>query len=83
MVTSMAAVIEILYLVYNGDQKVTWSEACSSYGKFCYRMKLALIFHVLGLVCFIVLALVSAYRCFYIFGPPVGSDKEGEDQETY
>ncbi|TXG67561.1 hypothetical protein EZV62_008836 [Acer yangbiense] len=62
MVTSGAAVMEIIYLAYNGDQKVTWSESCSSYGKFCYRMKLALIFHALALVCFIVLAVISAYR---------------------
>jgi len=39
MVTSGTAVFEILYLAYNGDREVVWSEALSSYGKFCYRMK--------------------------------------------
>ncbi|KAJ7960782.1 CASP-like protein [Quillaja saponaria] len=33
MVTSGAAALEILYLVYNGDREVSWSETCSSYGK--------------------------------------------------
>ncbi|XWS09786.1 hypothetical protein CRYUN_Cryun39dG0019300 [Craigia yunnanensis] len=39
MVTSGAAVMEILYLAYNGDQKITWSEACRTYGKFCNKIK--------------------------------------------
>ena len=39
MVTSGTAVFKILYLAYNGDREVVWSEALSSYGKFCYRMK--------------------------------------------
>jgi len=39
MVTSGTAVFKILYLAYNGDGEVVWSEALSSYGKFCYRMK--------------------------------------------
>ncbi|KAF5478925.1 hypothetical protein F2P56_005446 [Juglans regia] len=38
MVTSGAAVLEILYLAYNGDREVTRSEACSSYGRFCSKM---------------------------------------------
>ncbi|KAL5737612.1 hypothetical protein ACOSP7_030373 [Xanthoceras sorbifolium] len=81
MVTSGAAVMEIIYLAYNGDQKVTWSEACSSYGKFCYKMKLALIFHALALVCFIVLAVISAYRCFSMFAPPPVPSKEVEEEQ--
>ncbi|KAL9402527.1 hypothetical protein Peur_006376 [Populus x canadensis] len=39
MVTSGTAVFEILYLAYNGDREVVWSEALYSYGKFCYGMK--------------------------------------------
>ncbi|XP_077243667.1 CASP-like protein 2D1 isoform X3 [Tasmannia lanceolata] len=38
MVTSGSAVAEILYLGYKGDRDVSWSEACSSYGKFCNKM---------------------------------------------
>ncbi|XVE50671.1 hypothetical protein DITRI_Ditri01bG0181800 [Diplodiscus trichospermus] len=78
MVTSGAAVMEILYLAYNGDQTVTWSEACSSYGKFCNKMKVALILHALVLCCFIVLAVISAYRVFSLFEPPLSS-KEVEE----
>ncbi|MBA0747053.1 hypothetical protein Gogos_009520 [Gossypium gossypioides] len=80
MVTSGAAVMEILYLAYNGDQKITWSEACSSYGKFCNKMKVALILHALVLCCFIVLALISAYRVFSKFDPPFFSKQDNEER---
>ncbi|XP_038691300.1 CASP-like protein 2D1 [Tripterygium wilfordii] len=73
ILTSGAAVSEILYLAYNGDKTVTWSEACNSYGKFCSRMKVALILHGLALCCFIVLSLISAFRAFSVFQPPVSS----------
>ncbi|KAG6758373.1 hypothetical protein POTOM_038718 [Populus tomentosa] len=78
MVTSGTAVLEILYLAYNGDREVSWSEACTSYGKFCYRMKLAAILHALALSCFIILAVISAYRAFSIFEPPLVPSKAVE-----
>ena len=81
MVISGATVMEILYLAFNGDQKITWSEACSTYGKFCNKMKLALVLHALLLCCFIVLAVISAYRVFSLFEPPFSS-KEVEEERT-
>ncbi|XP_022716887.1 probable beta-1,3-galactosyltransferase 4 isoform X2 [Durio zibethinus] len=81
VVTSGAAMMEIVYLAYNGDQKITWSEACSTYGKFCNKMKVALILHALVLCCFIVLAVISAYRVFSLFEPPLSS-KEVEEERT-
>ncbi|CAM8951833.1 hypothetical protein QQ045_017295 [Rhodiola kirilowii] len=74
MVTSTAAVAEILYLSYNGDKEVTWSEACSSYGKFCSRLKLALVFHGLVLCFFFVLAVMSAFRAFSVYEAPHTDD---------
>ncbi|GMY31226.1 CASP-like protein 2D1 [Fagus crenata] len=82
MVTSMAAVVEILYLAYNGDREITWSEECSSYGKFCNKMKLAFVFHALALCCFIVLAVISAYRAFSMFEPPTLPSKEVEEERA-
>lgn len=81
MVTSLAAIGEILYLAYNGDQKVTWSEACSSYGKFCSRLKLVLVLHAITLCCFLVLAVISAYRVFSRFQPPYVHSKENEEEK--
>ncbi|XP_077243666.1 CASP-like protein 2D1 isoform X2 [Tasmannia lanceolata] len=73
-------VAEILYLGYKGDRDVSWSEACSSYGKFCNKMVVSLVLHVVVLVCFIVLSLISAYRVFSRFEAPSVSSKEGEEQ---
>ncbi|KAI3441666.1 CASP-like protein [Psidium guajava] len=82
MVTSGAAVLEILHLAYKGDRGVTWSEACTSYGRFCSKVKLALILHFLALCCFLVLAVMSGYRAFSIFEPPTVSPKEVEEERA-
>ena len=82
MVTSGAAVMEILSLAYKGDRTVSWSEACTSYGKFCSRMKVALVLHALALCCFLVLAVISAYIAFSMFEPPSISDTEVEEERT-
>ncbi|KAF9589264.1 hypothetical protein IFM89_022182 [Coptis chinensis] len=79
MVTSGAAVVEILYLAYNGDRDVSWSEACSSFGRFCSRLKLALILQAIALTCFFFLSLISAYRFFSKFEPPVPRKGVHED----
>ncbi|XP_042520952.1 CASP-like protein 2D1 isoform X2 [Macadamia integrifolia] len=78
MVTSTAAVVELLYLVYNGDKDVSWSEACSSFGSFCNRVKMALVLHAIALLCFLGLSLISAYRVFSKFGPPCVTSEEVE-----
>ncbi|KAK6132872.1 hypothetical protein DH2020_033383 [Rehmannia glutinosa] len=82
MVTSMAALGDFLYLAYNGDQVISWSEACASYGKFCSRLKLALGLHVISVCCFLVLAVISAYRVFRRFEPPFVPSKECEQERT-
>ncbi|KAI4334833.1 hypothetical protein L6164_013542 [Bauhinia variegata] len=79
MVTSVAATMEIYYLAYNGDKEISWSEACSSYGRFCSRVKLALILNSFALCCFLVLAVISAYRAFSIYKPPFVDSKEMEE----
>nr|DAD35042.1 TPA_asm: hypothetical protein HUJ06_005682 [Nelumbo nucifera] len=62
MVTSVVAVVGILYLAYNGDRDVSWSEVCTFYGKFCSRAKVALVLHAYQvLLCFLGLTLISAY----------------------
>ncbi|XP_060209140.1 CASP-like protein 2D1 [Lycium barbarum] len=82
MVTSLAAIWEILYLAYNGDQKVSWSEACSSYGKFCGRLKLVLVLHAIALCCFLALAVISAYRVFSRYQPPSIENEEEKEMHT-
>ncbi|KAK4420774.1 putative beta-1,3-galactosyltransferase 2 [Sesamum alatum] len=82
MVTSLASLMEFLYLAYNGDQLVSWSQACASYSKFCSRLKIALALHVIAVCCFLVLAVISAYRVFRRYDPPFLPSKEGEQATT-
>ncbi|KAL7612821.1 hypothetical protein Lser_V15G05711 [Lactuca serriola] len=81
MVASGGSFGEIVYLAYNGNPKVTWSEACSSYGRFCGRLNLILALHLIALLCFFLLSLISAFRVFTRFEPPLSS-KEVEDERT-
>lgn len=81
MVTSMGTLAEMLYLVYHGDRRVTWSEACTSYGKFCDRLKLVFVLHAIALCCFIVLAAISAFRVFSRYDLPSDPSKEFEEEQ--
>ncbi|KAG1368334.1 CASP-like protein 2D1 [Cocos nucifera] len=79
MVTAGSAVAEVLYLAYEGDRDVSWSEVCSYYGMFCGKIKVSLALHFVALVCFVVLSLISAYRIFSKFeAPSVLSEEVGE-----
>ncbi|XP_074562977.1 CASP-like protein 2D1 [Curcuma longa] len=87
MVTSGAAATEVVYLAYEGDERASWSEACSYYGEFCNKAKVSLSLHMVAFACFMALSLVSAYRVFCKFEaprpPPSASSsnsKAGEEQ---
>ncbi|KAL8144305.1 hypothetical protein V2J09_017337 [Rumex salicifolius] len=80
LVTSGSAVMEILYLAYKGDIEVSWSKACSTYGSFCHRLKIALLLHFVALIFFLVLAIISAYRAFSVYEAPITTiNEEKED----
>lgn len=80
MLTAGSAATEILYLGYVGDREVSWSEACTTYSNFCRKTKVSLILHMMSMLCFFVLAIISAYGLFHKFEPPYISSKEGDDQ---
>ncbi|KAK4484819.1 hypothetical protein RD792_007417 [Penstemon davidsonii] len=82
LVTSMAALWEFLYLAYYGDRVVTWSQACDSYGKFCSKLKLVLALHLITVCCFLILAVISAYRVFTRFEPPFVPSKEPQQERS-
>ncbi|XP_021758939.1 CASP-like protein 2D1 [Chenopodium quinoa] len=82
MVTSGTAGAEIMYLAYKGDIEVSWSEACSAYGKFCTNLKIAVILHFLALFCFLFLAVISAFRAFSMFDPPFINTQLDEVERT-
>lgn len=81
MVTSGAAGAELMYLAYKGDVEVSWSEACTAYGNFCTKLKLALLLHFLALFCFLILAIISAFRAFTMFDPPIPINTQVEEIE--
>ncbi|RAL41009.1 hypothetical protein DM860_008707 [Cuscuta australis] len=79
-VTSLGALAEIVYLAYNGDEEVTWMEVCTSYGKFCGRLKLVLALLAIVLCCFLSLAVISAFRVFSRYEYPSVHCDEFEKQ---
>ncbi|OIW01090.1 hypothetical protein TanjilG_25198 [Lupinus angustifolius] len=80
MITSVSASMEIYSLAYNGAKNISWSEACSSYGRFCSKVKLAIILHVFTFCCFLVLAVISASRVFSVYDPPSVISIEMEEE---
>ncbi|PWA40259.1 CASP-like protein [Artemisia annua] len=82
MVACGGSIGDIVYLAYNGNQKVTWSEACATYGKFCGRLNIILVLHFIAMFCFFVLSIISAYRVFTRYEPPSIASKEVEDTRT-
>ncbi|KAK1360822.1 hypothetical protein POM88_045296 [Heracleum sosnowskyi] len=82
LITSVSAVAETTYLLYNGARDVSWSEACISYGKFCNKLVLILGVNALAFLVFLILALISAYRVFSLYEPPYLHSKEVEEERT-
>ncbi|KAF7141195.1 hypothetical protein RHSIM_Rhsim06G0183200 [Rhododendron simsii] len=67
-----AVSMEVLYLAYNGDEAVTWSEACVSFGGFCRRSVASVAITFAAVLCYAALSLISSYRLFSKYdAPPV------------
>ncbi|KAH9314332.1 hypothetical protein KI387_022959 [Taxus chinensis] len=77
LLSAVAAGTEILFLGYKGDRKVSWSEVCGAYEKFCYRGRASIVISSVGVVCFVGLSLASAYRLFVKYDPPVAKNDRG------
>ncbi|KFK43914.1 hypothetical protein AALP_AA1G190800 [Arabis alpina] len=71
---------EVLYLAYKGDDAITWSDACSSYGSFCHRATASVIITFFVVCFYVVLSIISSYKLFTRFDPPaiVDSNKNVE-----
>ncbi|XP_052154202.1 CASP-like protein 2A1 [Oryza glaberrima] len=65
-----AASGELLYLAYNGDKEVTWSEACGVFGGFCRQARTSVAITFASVACYILLSLISSYRLFSAYDPP-------------
>ena len=68
-----AASAELLYLAYNGDKEVTWSEACGVFGGFCRQARTSVAITFGSVLCYILLSLISSYCLFSAYDAPVPS----------
>ncbi|KAL6656838.1 hypothetical protein ACP70R_004618 [Stipagrostis hirtigluma subsp. patula] len=68
-----AASAELLYLAYNGDKEVTWSEACGVFGSFCRQARTSVAITFGSVLCYILLSVISSYRLFSAYEAPVSS----------
>lgn len=67
-----AVSMEVVYLAYKGDEAVTWSEACGSFGGFCRRAVVSTAITFAVVLCYAALSLISSYRLFSKYdAPPV------------
>lgn len=85
LVTSGSAAAEVLYLAREGDREVSWSEVCSYFGRFCGRATVSVALHAAALLCFVALALISAFRVFSKCAAPgaaadCSESKQAEEQ---
>lgn len=62
--------IEIMDLAYQGNEQVSWSRVCVSYGEFCNNARASVLITMAVLVCFMVLSLLSAHRLFIKYEAP-------------
>lgn len=67
---------EVLYLAYKGDDAITWSDACSSYGSFCHRATASVIITFFVVCFYVVLSIISSYKLFTRFDPPAIVDSK-------
>ncbi|EOA32291.1 hypothetical protein CARUB_v10015553mg [Capsella rubella] len=61
---------ETVYLAYYGNIPITWSSACDSYGIFCHKALISVVFTFVVSLLYMLLSLVSSYRLFSRFEAP-------------
>lgn len=62
---------EVMYLAYQGDEKVTWSKECSVFGSFCRRATASIGITFGAVTCYVGLSLISSYRLFSTYDAPL------------
>ncbi|KAL9236511.1 hypothetical protein vseg_011176 [Gypsophila vaccaria] len=79
IIAAGAVSTEVVYLAYKGDEAITWSEACGSFGGFCHKATASVSITFVVIICYAALSLISSYRLFSRFDPPtVHSNKASE-----
>ncbi|XP_062095699.1 CASP-like protein 2A1 [Humulus lupulus] len=65
-----AASTEVLYLAFKGNVAITWSSACSSFGRFCHKATASVAISFVVVACYVLLSLISSYKLFTNYQPP-------------
>ncbi|KAL6350225.1 hypothetical protein AAG906_004168 [Vitis piasezkii] len=68
---------EVVYLAYKGDEAVTWSDACSSFGGFCQKTTASISITFVTVLCYAVLSLISSYKLFSKYDAPICFNGKG------
>lgn len=74
-----ASAAEVVYLAYEGDIEVTWSKTCGVYSGFCRKAAAAVGVTFGAVICYAVISLISSYRLFSAYRPPISSFTAAED----
>lgn len=74
-----AAAAEIVYLAYKGDDDVTWGRACGIFAGFCRKAAASVGVTFGAVCCYVVVSLISSYRLFSSYRPPISSFAAAED----
>ncbi|CAL5342205.1 hypothetical protein CsSME_00026725 [Camellia sinensis var. sinensis] len=73
-----AVSVEVVYLAYKGDEAITWSKACISFGGFCQKATASLAITFVVVLCYATLSLISSYRLFSKYdAPPLSHHSKG------
>ncbi|KAI5662151.1 hypothetical protein M9H77_21474 [Catharanthus roseus] len=74
---------EVVYLAYKGDEDVTWSATCGSFGGFCRKATASVALTFIVVLCYAGLSLISSYRLFSKYeAPPVSAYSNKATIET-
>lgn len=71
ILTAGVSGIELVDLAYRGNEQVSWSRVCVSYGEFCNSARASVLITMAVLVCFMVLSLLSAHKLFSKYEAPI------------
>ncbi len=74
---------EVVYLAYNGDDAVTWSDACGTFGSFCRKTAAAISVTFVTVLFYVVLSLISSYKLFSKYDAPICFNGKGIETAAF
>nr|P0DI21.1 RecName: Full=CASP-like protein 2U1; Short=OlCASPL2U1 [Osmunda lancea] len=69
LLAAAAASTEVAYVAKRGNNKVGWSEVCSTFGHFCNLVGVSIVITFISVLAMATLSVMSARRLFKTYGP--------------